>query len=88
MKNEPYNLGLDDANLSKDELAHKIKEHLPRLKIYYDEFAADPDKRNYIVSNEKIAKAGFRATFGLDEGIKELIKGYKVLLVNNPYGND
>ncbi|MFH1802098.1 MAG: NAD(P)-dependent oxidoreductase [archaeon] len=88
MKNEPYNLGLDEANLSKDELAHKIKEHLPGIKIYYDEFASDPDKRNYIVSNEKILKKGFKATVGLDEGIKELIRGYKVLLANNPYGND
>ena len=88
MKNEPYNLGLDDANLSKDELARKIKEHVPQLKIYYDEFASDLDKRNYIVSNEKIARAGFKAKFGLDEGIKELIKGYSVLLANNPYGND
>ncbi|MEM4259548.1 MAG: NAD(P)-dependent oxidoreductase [Candidatus Pacearchaeota archaeon] len=86
MKNNAFNLGLDNANLSKAELAAKIKEYLPRFTIVEGE-GKDPDKRNYIVSNQKIRKTGFSTKFSLDDGIQELIKGYQVLLPNNPYKN-
>lgn len=96
MQNQSYNLGLDEANLSKDELAHKVKQHISEFKIYYDEFSSDPDKRNYIVSSNKLKKAGFKAVVGLDNGIQELIRGYRVLLNlvsadalrKNPYMNE
>jgi len=87
MKNETYNVGLSDANLSKLELAEKIKNYVPKFRIVCDEIGEDPDKRNYIVSNEKIEKTGFKPEFSIDDGIKELIKGYSILLKHNPYGN-
>lgn len=79
MKNEPYNVGLNEANLSKAELAMKIKEQVPRFYIHYAEVGSDPDKRNYIVSNEKINKTGFHAKVTLEQGIRELIVGYRIL---------
>jgi nucleoside-diphosphate-sugar epimerase len=82
MVGEAYNVGLDEANISKKELAQKIQKHLPFLEIYTSEKGSDPDKRNYIVSNEKIRKKGFEAKVSLDEGIKELIKGYNILFKN------
>lgn len=87
MKNNTYNVGLDDANLSKAELAEKIKQHIPGFEIVYMEIGEDPDKRNYIVSNKKILNAGFKPVYDLDFGIRELIKGYKILLRNNPTKN-
>ncbi len=85
MKDEPYNVGLNEANLSKEELALKIKEHLPDLYIHFAEIGSDPDKRNYIVSNEKINKKGFYATHSLDEGIQQLIQGYQIIGKSNMY---
>lgn len=79
MKGEAYNLGLDDANLSKMELALKIKEHVPELYIHAAEVGLDPDKRNYIVSNEKIKKKGFKAWRSIDEGIRQLLKAYRMM---------
>lgn len=78
MKNQAYNIGLSSANLSKLELCQKIKKQVPNF--YFTEAAVgeDPDKRNYIVSNAKIEKTGFRPKYSLDYGIKELIKGYKI----------
>jgi nucleoside-diphosphate-sugar epimerase len=79
MQGEAYNVGLEDANLSKGELALKIKAYVPELYIHAAEVASDPDKRNYIVSNAKIARHGFAATHSLDEGIQELLKGYRMM---------
>lgn len=79
MAGRPYNLGLDDANLSKAELAEKIKQHVPDLYVHYAEIGTDPDRRNYIVSNERLRRAGFEARRSLDDGIEELIQGYRML---------
>jgi nucleoside-diphosphate-sugar epimerase len=79
MAGRPYNCGLDDANISKEELALKIKEHVPRFYIHFSAVGSDPDKRNYIVSNQRLRDAGFAAKRSLDEGIRELIKGYRML---------
>lgn len=79
MRGRPYNLGLDDANLSKEQLALKVKKHVPEFYIHFAPIGVDPDKRDYIVSNQRLREAGFEARRGLDDGIKELIKAYKTL---------
>jgi nucleoside-diphosphate-sugar epimerase len=79
MIGRPFNVGLDDANLSKEELALKIKEYVPQLYIHFAPIGSDPDKRNYIVSNQRLREAGFEAKRSLDVGIQELLKGYKML---------
>jgi len=86
MKDEPYNVGLSDANLSKLELCEKIKKHHPEFVYLEAHVGEDTDKRDYIVSNEKIEKTGFKPEFSLDMGIRELIKGYKIIR-NSKYGN-
>ena len=82
-KNQIYNVGINDANLSKKELCEKIKEHLTELQIIENNFAKDPDQRNYIVSNDKIYNKGWKPKKTLDDGIRELIKAYKVLNFGN-----
>ncbi len=79
LKDEIYNLGLSTANLSKKELCEKIKEFIPDFHFTVAEIGEDPDKRDYIVSNEKIEKAGYIPKYSLEFGIKELIKTYKII---------
>lgn len=79
MLNRPFNLGLDAANLSKQELAEKIQSYVPKFVVHYSEIGSDPDKRNYIVSNQRLREAGFEARRTLDDGILELIKGYRMI---------
>jgi nucleoside-diphosphate-sugar epimerase len=86
MKNEPYNVGLSDANLSKLELCAKIKEQIPDFIYLEAPVGEDPDKRDYIVSNEKIEKTGFKTEYKLEFGIQELIKAYRIIN-NSKYGN-
>jgi len=86
MRDQPYNVGLSDANLSKLELCQRIQEHLPKFTFLEAPIGEDPDKRDYIVSNEKIERTGYRPQFSLDDGIRELIKGFRMLR-NSVYGN-
>jgi nucleoside-diphosphate-sugar epimerase len=78
MVGRPYNVGLDSANLSKEELALTIKKYVPNFYIHYAEVGSDPDKRNYIVSNQRLREAGFEAKRSLEDGIQELMKGYRL----------
>ena len=78
-----YNAGLSTANLSKMELAMKIGEHIPNLIIKTEEFKKDIDKRNYIVSNQKLENLGWKPEHNLDDGIKELIHAYKMIINSN-----
>ena len=86
MKDEIYNTGLSDANLTKIELAERIKRQLPAFTYLEAEIGEDPDKRDYIVSNEKLEATGWRPQYSLDDGIAELIKGY-TMIRNEKYSN-
>jgi nucleoside-diphosphate-sugar epimerase len=79
MAGRVYNVGLDEANLSKEELALKVKDHVPNFYIHFAAIGSDPDKRNYIVSNQRLREAGFEARRSIDDGVKELLKGYRML---------
>ncbi len=82
MKGEPSNIGLSTANLSKRQLCEKIKEYVPELYIHSASIGEDLDKRDYLVSNEKIESLGWKPDYSLDDGIKELLKGYLILNPN------
>lgn len=87
MVGSAYNVGLDDANLSKEELALKIKEYVSEFFIHFSEIGSDPDRRDYIISNQKMREAGFEARRSLDEGIEELLKGYQMLTGSSRFKN-
>ena len=86
MKGQTYNCGLSDSNLTKTELCEKIKSFIPDFEYINAEYSADPDKRNYYVSNKKIEALGFKPKYSLDNGIEELIKVYRIIN-NKRYGN-
>ena len=86
MGGQAYNVGLSDANLSKVELCEAIARHVPSFVCTQSNIAEDPDKRDYIVSNAKIEATGFKPKFSLDDGIKELVKGYQ-MFARTTYGN-
>jgi nucleoside-diphosphate-sugar epimerase len=86
MKGRAYNVGLDDANLSKLELCAVIQKHLPKFVYLEAPIGEDPDKRDYIVSNARLAGTGFKPEWSLDRGITELIKAYTILR-NSKYSN-
>jgi nucleoside-diphosphate-sugar epimerase len=86
MKDRPYNVGLDDANLSKLELCEEIQRIVPQFVFFEAPIGEDPDKRDYIVSNERIFSTGFRPDWSMGRGIRELIKCYTIVR-GTVYGN-
>jgi nucleoside-diphosphate-sugar epimerase len=82
-KGHAFNVGLSTANLSKLELAETIKKYIPSLVIKQDDFKEDFDKRNYIVSNEKLEALGWKPIYDLDYGIKQLMSAYKIVINKN-----
>jgi len=86
LKSNIYNLGLTSANITKIDLAKKIKKQIKTLKVKIIKNKSDPDKRDYFVSNKKIEKKGFKARISLEQGIKELIQVFnnnKKKIINN-----
>jgi len=79
MRGQAFNVGLTSANLTKRELAERIKRKVPDLYIHSAAIGTDPDKRDYIVSNAKLEALGWQPQVSLDDGIDELIKGYRFL---------
>lgn len=87
MKDNTYNVGSDNMNFSKKEVCELIKKELPNTYFNYADIGEDADKRNYIVSYEKINKLGFTTTVTVEKGVKELIKTIPLIKINNPYYN-
>lgn len=81
-KGGAYNVGMSDANLSKLELCQEIQKQIPEFVFMESSIGKDPDKRNYVVSNEKIEKTGWKPQVSIPDAIAELIKGYQVVRKN------
>ena len=86
MKGQVYNVGLSEANLSKLELCQRIQQQVPSFVFVESAIGTDPDKRDYIVSNEKVERTGYKPAVSLDDGIRELIKGFEMIR-NTKYSN-
>ncbi len=86
MQGKPYNLGLEEANLSKIELCKLIQKQIPSFTYLEAAVGEDPDKRDYIVSNARILATGYKPAHSLEDGIRELIKAYTIVR-KNQFGN-
>ena len=87
MKNNVYNVGSNNMNFSKKDVCELINKKISDSYFNYADVGEDADKRNYIVSYEKINKLGFDTTISLETGIDELIKTIPLIKMSNPYFN-
>lgn len=87
MINNVYNVGSNSMNYSKKSICELIKAELPNVYFNYADVGQDADKRNYIVSYEKINKLGFDTRVDLKTGIQELIKTIPLIKTSSPYFN-
>jgi len=96
MKDEVYNVGSENMNLSKQDVAEYIKK-LHNYEIYYADVGEDLDKRNYEVSYAKLQAVGegcgaepgrkFTAGVSLDYGIRSLLHMFESFEARHKYSN-
>lgn len=81
MKGDIFNVGGDSLNYTKMDICNIIKELISECDINCSSHGTDVDKRDYMVSYEKIRRLGFEPKITIKEGIDEL---RKVLLHISP----
>jgi nucleoside-diphosphate-sugar epimerase len=86
MRDNVYNVGDETMNYSKEEVAREINKRID-FYLHFAEVGEDLDKRNYIVSYDKIKKLGFKTEVTLQDGIDELMRGMSMVLVRQEYSN-
>ncbi len=86
MQNEVYNLGADELNYTKRQMAEFIAKETGATIEDSDKWS-DPDKRHYEVSYAKLQKLGYKHTLSIQDGIKEIIKIVPILRFDQPYSN-
>ncbi|MBO9667702.1 MAG: NAD(P)-dependent oxidoreductase, partial [Bdellovibrio sp.] len=74
MRDNVFNVGLTAANMTKLELCQEMVKVVPHLKVTENSTMKDPDKRNYVISNQKVEEAGFTCQHSLQQGLQELKK--------------
>jgi len=86
MIGEAYNVGSEKMNRSKAQICEAIRAQANHY-LHYADVGQDADKRDYVVSYDKISALGFDTTVSIEEGIAELIRGMPLFSVRNPYSN-
>jgi len=86
MKGEVYNVGSNHMNYSKKDVCEMIKSKT-NCYVHYADFDGDADKRDYIVSYDKVEKLGYNCTIGIEQGLDELLKVFPIVNINNKYRN-
>ena len=74
-----YNCGNTSMNMTKLDLCEAIVKVMPAFDWFFMDHRDDPDKRDYAVSNERLEAAGWKATYGAQEGIEQVLTACKML---------
>ncbi len=86
MRGDVFNVGSDDMNYSKEQVCEIIEAKTP-CYVHYADIGEDADKRNYVVSYDKLNELGFDTRIKVEEGVDELLKAMAVIQERGRYGN-
>ncbi|HMB01789.1 MAG TPA: NAD(P)-dependent oxidoreductase [Spirochaetota bacterium] len=86
VKGNIYNIGSEKMNYSKRKVCELIKE-ATGFYVHYADIGEDQDKRDYVVSYDKVNKLGYDTTVSVEEGIKELAHALRAIHFKTPYAN-
>ncbi len=86
MKNNVFNIGSNNMNYNKKQIC-EIIEQKTGAYFHYADIGEDADKRNYVVSYDKIKELGYSTTINVEDGVDELIKCIEAIDYKTPYTN-
>jgi nucleoside-diphosphate-sugar epimerase len=73
IRGQVYNVGSNDGNYTKEQLAEMVKKHVSGTEITYKDMAFDGDMRDVRVAFDKINRQlGFQVSVSMEEGIQEI----------------
>ena len=85
IRNQVFNLGTSDGNLTKDQIVSLILKRLPETLVHYKDMTFGGDMRDLTVSFEKIREVlEFTAKRTIDEGIREVLAALRNGMISNP----
>ncbi len=73
LEGDVYNVGSNELNISKEELARLIQEKT-KCKLEFKEIGKDLENRDYFTSFDKIKKMGFETSISIKKGVDGLVK--------------
>lgn len=82
-----YNVGDWNTNMTKADLCRHISDHVPGFTWSISTSGTDPDKRDYLVSNDKLRRTGFELAYSIHFGIEELRRGFNMPFMGQGYRN-
>ena len=86
LEHSVFNVGHDSMNYTKEDIVGLLQKRVDFL-VHFAEIGSDEDKRDYEVDYSRIRDAGFDITVDIDRGLRELVRGLKLLPLQNPYSN-
>jgi nucleoside-diphosphate-sugar epimerase len=85
IRNQVYNLGTDNGNLTKDEVVTLILKRLPETDVIYKDISFGGDMRDISVSFDKIhQELGFKTGLTVDDGVREVLHALRFGLIRDP----
>ena len=81
-----FNVGHESLNYTKEDIVSLLKKHLDFL-VHFAEIGTDADKRDYEVDYSRIRSIGYSTNIDIELGLRELIRGLRLLRIKNPYSN-
>ena len=72
MKDEVYNVGSNDMNFTKAEIARLIQQKVDYY-LHFADVGQDEDQRDYEVDYTKFASTGFKTKWSMDDGLDQTI---------------
>lgn len=73
VRGEVYNLGADEGNFTKDQIAALVARHLPETRVEYQDLSFGGDMRDISVSFAKVReRLGFHARVDVEQGVIEV----------------
>ena len=86
MTGQAFNIGDNSMNYTKREIAKIIQKYVDYY-LYEADVGEDLDKRDYEVSYEKINNLGFTSKIDIYQGVQELVKVLKHIVIKNDWRN-
>lgn len=86
VRGKVYNLGSQNGNYTKDQLAELVLKRLPETVVVYNDITFGGDMHDHNLSFQKVqTELGFQAQHNVEDGIREVLHALRSGMFSDPY---